>query len=351
VADQHRRDQVSADASAPAGKESGTVVIGAGMAGMVCARRLVDAGVPVVVVDKSRGVGGRMATRRMGEAAAADHGAQYFTARSPAFVDMVDQWLSAGVVRPWGPGQPNSWCGVSSMTAIAKWMATGIDVRTATPVTAVEAAGDSHSARWLVHCGDHEPLPAANVVVTAPVPQVMELLSAGGVELAPADMQRLAAVDYDPCVAVMVVGDAAAPALPDGWLQPDHEVVAWVADNAAKGVSSVPVFTVHLTADASRAMWQWSDDAVVAEVTSVLDGLVPGVATPSPAGGHQVMRWRYARVSAADPQLCLVADVDGGGLLVVAGDAFGGSRVEQAALSGGAAADAVLAASPGLQRG
>ena len=71
-------------------------VVGAGIAGLSCARALTDAGVRVTVLDKGRGSGGRMSTRR-GEGWACDHGAQYFTARDPRFRAEVARWLAAGV--------------------------------------------------------------------------------------------------------------------------------------------------------------------------------------------------------------------------------------------------------------
>ena len=71
-------------------------VIGAGIAGLSCARALAASGVHVTVFDKSRGSGGRMSTRR-GEGWACDHGAQYFTARDPLFQAELARWQAAGV--------------------------------------------------------------------------------------------------------------------------------------------------------------------------------------------------------------------------------------------------------------
>src|SRR3990167_5715659 len=77
-------------------------IIGAGIAGLACARRLQLAGVSVTLIDKSRGPGGRMSTRR-GEQWQCDHGAQYFTARQPLFRAEVQRWLKAGVAARWQP--------------------------------------------------------------------------------------------------------------------------------------------------------------------------------------------------------------------------------------------------------
>ncbi|MCA9542044.1 MAG: NAD(P)-binding protein, partial [Myxococcales bacterium] len=80
--------------------EQPIAVIGAGIAGLAAAEALRDAGRSVEVFDKARGPGGRMATRR-DESDAFDHGAQYFTAREPAFAAQVEAWTQAGVVAEW----------------------------------------------------------------------------------------------------------------------------------------------------------------------------------------------------------------------------------------------------------
>jgi len=335
------------------------VVVGAGIAGLLCARRLHDGGVPVVVVDKSRGVGGRMATRRLPDGGVADHGAQYFTARSPGFVDVVGQWAAAGLVAPWGPGGPGSWRGVPSMTGVAKHLAAGLDVRLGRPVVSLQtgpAPGTSPGmspapgAGWMVGFDDGEAVSAGAVVVTAPVPQALAMLDAGGVRLAESEARRLAAVTYDPCVAVMVVCDGDGvddPAVGDGWWRGDGGDVDWVADNRAKGVSPLPVVTIHLSAEASLRLWDADDAEVMASAVAVATEATGWNMRPTPEATHQVMRWRYARVAEADPGPCLATSVDGAPL-VVAGDAFGGARVEQAALSGLAAADAVIGAIGGV---
>jgi NADPH-dependent 2,4-dienoyl-CoA reductase/sulfur reductase-like enzyme len=74
-------------------------VVGAGISGLTCARTLADHGLPVTVFEKSRGVGGRMATRRSDNGAVFDHGAQYFTVRDQRFQNCVDSWQHAGLVQ------------------------------------------------------------------------------------------------------------------------------------------------------------------------------------------------------------------------------------------------------------
>ena len=66
-------------------------IIGAGISGCSCAHQLTQAGHQVTVVEKGRGVGGRMATRRM-DGARIDHGAQFFTARDIRLQALNKQW-------------------------------------------------------------------------------------------------------------------------------------------------------------------------------------------------------------------------------------------------------------------
>ena len=105
-----------------------TLIIGSGLAGLSAANRLTAQGLSVTVIDKGRGVGGRLAARRIGDAVF-DHGAQFFTARSEQFKTCVNQWIKSGVAEQWYqsyPGQPNGhprYRGVPNMVSIAKHIA------------------------------------------------------------------------------------------------------------------------------------------------------------------------------------------------------------------------------------
>lgn len=318
------------------------VVLGAGMAGLVAARRLAGS-CDVVVLDKGRGVGGRLATRRLGDATF-DHGAQFLTTHTPQFAGVVAQWVESGVVTPWfrgrigpdGSTDPDGhvrYRGTQSMNAIAKHLATGLDVRTATLVSSVGRT----DVGWLVSMADGSVLGADAVLMTAPVPQSLALLAAGGVELTTPDRDALLAVRYDPCIALMVVLDGPSGLAAPGAVDPDDGPIDWMADNRVKGVSEVSAVTIHATAGFTRDHWDASDDEIV-------DALLTAAALDDSAvpGARSIQKWRYARPSVEHPQRCLV--LDGPAPLICAGDAFGGAKVEGAALSGMAAAGALAEA-------
>lgn len=299
------------------------VVVGAGLSGLVAARTLRDAGVRVRVLDKGRGVGGRLATRRMGDARL-DHGAQFFTVRGDEFRSVVDAACVDGVVQEWcrGFGEVDGfprYRGTDGMTGFAKWLARDLDVRTGVRVTDL---------------AEH---PAGAYVLTAPIPQSLAVLSWSGRLPEPDLADRLAACTYNATLALLVVLDA-APALPEPGAvqQPDHPLFTFIADNRVKGVSAQHAVTFHVGNAASRARWAQPDAELRA---GLLADAAPWLGGASVLDA-QLMRWRYAGPTTPFPAPCVtVSDIPP---IVLAGDAFDGPKVEGAFRSGLAAARTLL---------
>ena len=78
-------------------------VIGAGMCGISCANYLQKNGFGVTVFEKSRGIGGRMASRRINEQVSVDHGAQYIKPYSKNFLHFLEETVRAGFASSWYP--------------------------------------------------------------------------------------------------------------------------------------------------------------------------------------------------------------------------------------------------------
>jgi predicted NAD/FAD-dependent oxidoreductase len=300
------------------------VIIGAGVAGLTAAQTLREAGWRVTVVDKGRGFGGRLATRRMGEARL-DHGAQYFTARDERFRRQVEEWEGEGVVRRWfeEDGAPR-YVAVGGMSALARRMAKDLDVRLSSTVAGIRNEG----LRWRLEIAEGGELEADALVLTAPAEQSLKL---AGTFLTEAEKGQLAGIEYAPCFALMALlpGDGQLPA--PGFARPSEGPVAWVADNTRKaGLPGPGALTIHATADFTRAQYE-APPAAVAEL--LLEAARPWM--PDGAREWQLHRWRYALVTKQAETACLVAQ--SAAPLRVAGDGFGGPRVEGAFLSGRAA--------------
>ncbi len=343
--------------------EPDVVVIGAGIAGLCAAGELVRAGRRVLVIEKSRGVGGRMATRRIG-AAVCDHGAQFFTVRGRAFGGVVAAAEAAGAATIWchgferdGDGHPR-WRGVRGMTDLPKRLAAvgaghdgpgRCDIRVGARAAAVGvptvrrdggASADSAHRVEVVLDASADPvglIRCRGTILTAPVPQSLELLAAGGFTLDTEPCRRLASIGYDPCFALMVVLDRPSRVPPPGAVPfPAGDVgpVAWIADNQRKGVSPVPALTVHATGAFSRDHFDRPAEEVTRMLLEHLRAWIDG--DPATAViATSLHRWKFALPTTVLPEpLVAVGDAPP---IVCCGDAFAGPRVEGAASSGMAA--------------
>jgi predicted NAD/FAD-dependent oxidoreductase len=306
------------------------LIIGAGMAGLLAATDLQASGFHPLIVDKGRGVGGRLASRRIGSATF-DHGAQFITARTPRFAALLNEGKELGLVTEWYRGTNAEhiyWRGVPSMTSIPKHLAKSLNVRLEMKMTVLKQE-ESH---WLAIFENGETITANAVLLTAPVPQSLALLDAGGVTLEASMREQLEAVEYEPCMAVMAVLKGESNIPHPGFLRFDSGPIAWITDNQAKGISAVSAVTIHATPVFSLEH-QEDDRRKIGRY--LLEAAAPWLG--SEAIEFQVHAWRYARPKHEQDQPCLILNQSPA--LLIAGDAFGGPRVEGAALSSWAAAE------------
>ncbi len=314
------------------------VIIGAGLAGLSAALVAERLGLAVQLLDKGTSVGGRLATRRIG-GARIDHGAQFFTVRGEDFATVVAEAERAGVVGEWtrgfgaeADGHPR-YRATEGMNAFAKWLSQGL-LTPAINEIRVDRVGAS-GAGIEAHTDDGARYRAPTVVLTAPVPQSLELLRRGGLRL-PGDVDAdLRAITYFSTIALLVTLDRPAVIDAIGGEQHDDGPFTFVADNQRKGISTVPALTAHADHDYSARRFDDDPDAVLAEL---LASARPWIG-PARVLEAQLKKWRYAGPVNPHPERAVVIDV-AGGRLIFAGDAFGGPKVEGAFNSGRAAGEA-----------
>jgi len=297
-------------------------VIGAGVSGLAAARALRDRGHDVAVFERASHVGGRVGTRVLtsielpkglsGEVAF-DHGAQYFTVRDPRFSELAAEWERDRIIAKWtgrivsfdGEGWEdvdagtNRYVGIPGMNAIARAMAVGLDVRLGERIESPESILQSFD----------------RVIVATP----------------PANT---AAVSMKPCWTVMAAFAERVTARFDAAFV-NGSALSWIARNSSKPKRNwqIDTWVLHASTAWSQAHLDDQADDVGAFLMEAFEDLIPaGLPRAFYATVH---RWRYAT---ADPPLAVGALQHPGSKIILCGDWCKGSRIEDAFLSGVAAA-------------
>ena len=280
------------------------VVVGAGVSGLLAARELAAAGRRVVVLEKGREVGGRMATRRIGNGMF-DHGAQFFTVRGERFEGIVAGWLQEGVVEEWTRGFADAdgrlnedghprYRGSRGMTSIPKHLARGLDVRTGERVAEV----NFHDEGWEATTELGSRITGGALLLTAPVPQSLALVRDAAV-LPDEARRHLEEISYSPCLALLAVLDGPTGVPEPGGVQIKGEPLDWIADNRRKGISEAPGITIHAGPEWSHAHFE-ADEAQV--TVSLLRFAKDHLGTDllSRVVETSLARWRYSWVNLSD---------------------------------------------------
>lgn len=323
------------------------LIVGAGMTGLMAAITLQERGVQALVLEGSSPVGGRLASRQMGPGLA-DTGAQFFTVRSQEFQQWVERWIDDGLVYIWSRGwsdgslhrQPPDghfrYAARGGMLGLAHHLARGLDVRTNVTITAVRA----NDSRWQVHDSDGKSYSTSALILTPPVPQSLGLLKAGEVALPLDTLATLEGLTYLPNLTGLFWIEGPFYMPPPGAIQRANMPVSWVADNQRKGISSgACIVTAQMSPERSLEYWHAADDMILDELRQ---SFVLFMGPRATIREEQLIRWQYAIPERTYAERCMV--IPELPTLVLAGDSFGGPRLEGAALSGMAAGQAVTTA-------
>lgn len=358
-------------------------VVGAGISGLAAAGELAAAGIEVTVFERGRGPGGRAGRRRV-SGFEFDHGAQYFTARSQAFADRTAAWVAAGVAAEWAPrmgtagdgalrpknSRTTRYVGVPGMSALARNLAEGLDLRSQARVLSATpqghgvpqgnpargdrpgstggapgwelevSGGDGGAGEGAGDKGGTHSEGRFDALLLACTPQQGLSL----VDATPEFAGRAQEVAFDPVWAVLLGFDH-PPELPADAVFIEHPALSWAARNDTKpGRSGGAAWVLHATGSWSSGREEDAPESVVAELLPAFEAAI-GLPLPEPsyAAAH---RWRYARPRTALAEQALWdSDLKVG----MCGDWCSGARIEGAFESGLAAARRILDPEAGLQ--
>ena len=313
-------------------------IIGAGLAGLAAARTLSKHGHQTVTFDKGRGPGGRSTSRRAAPFAF-DHGAQYFTARDPGFRRSLEKWLEQGVVARWdarlvslraGDSRPvrgatDRFVGVPHMNALAKYLATDVDIHYRTRVGAIKHV---RHAWKLIGQDGLELGEFARLVIAVPPAQAAALIADQS-----ALAERAAAIGMRPCWAVLLGFDGPYAVAFDAAFC-EASALSWICrDNSKPARPPAEAWVLHASSEWTEERLDADPEIIAHALSRELERLT-GVSLPRVVH-RDAHLWRYAQPD-SEVETGVLLDRERG--LVLAGDAYCGGRVEGAYLSGVAAA-------------
>lgn len=282
-----------------------TAIIGAGMAGLTLARHL-STDHKITLFEKASRPGGRVASRD-GTGVVFDHGAQFFTARSPQFQDFLTTLIEAGVVadwhadfvemeaghitarRRWTEEFPH-YVGVPNMAAIGDHLAQGLDIRYQTRISELSKHGQS----WLLKDNDGREFgPFDRVVVTLPSVQTAQLLPA---EFCHYDV--ISQIPMKPCYALML-SLKQDPLLPYQAALVKQADISWISINSSKPQRDGFALLAHSTN-------KWAGQHLDSDLEKVKQMMIDNVMavtgiSPDLIASADIKRWHYANLPKQAP--------------------------------------------------
>jgi renalase len=297
------------------------IVVGAGISGVAAARTLSEAGLDVLVLDRGKRIGGRMASRRTDDRVV-DTGASYFTVSDPAFEAVAQDWQARGLARPWTdtfqvaadgvltpkPG-PMRWAAPGGLRTLVEDLARGLQVR-------------EHTVRSVRPGPTVDGVAADAVVLAMPDPQARRVLD----DSLESEHARLDD-PFEPVLALTARWETAHwPAL-DGAFVSGDPVISWIADDGRRRDDFAPVLVAHSTPEFA------AEHLVEPELAAPLMELAlrDVLEIPTEASSRSVHRWSFARPTGKRSESFYLGEARIG----VCGDAWSEKpRVEAAYLSG-----------------
>jgi renalase len=309
------------------------LIVGAGISGLSLGRKLKEQGFSVTVLEKSRGVGGRCATRRVNDRPV-DHGLPFLHGRSQLFIEAVSRLPGASLLSNWPyqvkgagtPCQPQAYeiGGIRTavregVSAFAKELSRGLDVELNTKVEGVELADEAFLVRT-----DHGSRTVRSVVITCPAEQALQLLEplASCSREIQGLAQALRTVFTLPSL-TLIAGYTKAPALDFHLLLPGDEspIHSLINDSSKRAPDEVSVLVIQSQPQFARELLEAPEELWKEELLHAAAGLLgPWAGSPEWSQAH---RWRYARVQRGhELRRPVLFRWPSGARLALCGDAF-----------------------------
>lgn len=288
------------------------IVIGAGISGLNIARRIQGLNLgSTLVVEKSRGVGGRMATRRTLDCRF-DHGAQFYRLKED-IKELHQGWQQSGISHEWFvSSKGDHWCSGSGMTTLAKSMAEGLEISLEKEIQKVHFENNL----WKLTSNKNEDWFCQNLIISSPIPQTVKLLADVVNEQL---LAKITKINYTKALIALVTLEEDLIINTDGYVEFDSGHYFSISDQRKKGVSNIPALTITMSADFSEQEFELADELILEKILMLFTADFPNTKIK----GKELKKWRYCQPQTSFENLFLQIAPN----LFLIGDAFGGSSL------------------------
>lgn len=317
-----------------------TVVIGAGIAGLTIAHYLTtQLQHPVHIVEKSRGVGGRIATRRQITAdstALFDHGAQWYKLRPETQYIHDNVFSKYKLSNLWykqtkGDKSEAVYSSTNGgMNNLCKHIASDAKLNIDFNTKLVKIELIDNNTLWKLTYDNHATTTCNNLILAIPLPQALDILDASSVQY----NSELRKNEYAKALCALLELDDSAPQIGDaGQIENDEDGIHSISDQHAKRTSPVKAWTVVMTPDWSDQHYDNDDNATLDDIIAIVKQKYPSISIKA----QQLKKWRYSHSTVKPDKDRMYEVVRDKPLLALVGDAFGGGSIAGSLRSAGAA--------------
>lgn len=327
-------------------------IVGAGIAGLTAGRLLAKHGHEVIVLEKSRGFGGRMATRYAGQnnEAVIDHGTGYLTAKSDTFKSFIEELKSKNLLEVWDESlslfnedgfyevhpsleSQTMYYAPKGMNTIGRYLSRTIDVRLNQQVSGITvvSSGSFKKRPWVINFLDTSVLELDALIIATPAIQALGLMHTAQDETPIRFMNSLLAkTEYETSIAVMAgFGTRDNP----NWkgVVCQNDILKWVSNESSKrdlGELVLVAQTTHEFAKENRN----SDATVVIKNVLAEVSKFAGAWAQNPEWSQKHF-WLFNRC-VKSLNMDYLESTDSNAPLALIGDYFNGTTVESSYLSG-----------------
>ena len=308
------------------------IVIGAGISGINTAKKIQQLGLgSLLILEKSRGIGGRMATRRTLNTKF-DHGAQFYKLRANVS-GLHSIWMEKELTHHWfTSNNGDHWCSNLGMTSLAKSMAENIPIALEKQISSIRY----EDGLWKLISHSNEEWICKNLIISSPLPQTIKLLEEVDKKtfIIKDILSEISKISYTKALIGLITLKEDLDFSSSGYQEFISGDIFSISDQRIKGTSEIPALTITMSAEFSEIEFENSDEAVIMKMRETIKSILPKIKIKD----FELKKWRYCKANSCYKDYFLEIAPK----LFLIGDAFGGPSLSGALRSSNALCDFLI---------